>query len=55
MDIYTTLVKRMHIATTWHGLGRNIADTCAYTDEEIKNLESLSDRLIRTNYFKSNL
>lgn len=51
MDIYTTLVERMHIATPWHGLGKNISDTCGYTSEEIKNLESLSDRMIRTNYF----
>lgn len=55
IDIYTTLVERMHIATPWHGLGRNISDTCAYTIEEMKDLESLSDRLIRTNYFKTGL
>ena len=55
MDIYTTLVERMHIATLWHGLGKNIADTCAYTPEQMKALESLSDRLIRSNYFDSSL
>ena len=51
IDIYTTLVERMHIATPWRGLGKNIADSCAYTKEEMKALETLSDRLIRTNYF----
>ena len=55
MDIYTTIIERMHIGTPWHGLGKNISDTCAYTTEEIKTLESLSDRLIRTNYFKESL
>lgn len=52
IDIYTTLVDRMGIKTSWHGLGRNIADTCAYSTEEMQKLESLSDRIIRTNYFK---
>ena len=52
IDIYTTLAERMHIATPWRGLGKNISDTCAYTPAEIRNLESLSDRLIRTDYFK---
>lgn len=52
IDIYTTLIERMHIATPWHGLGKNIADTCAYTQEQIKDLESLSDRIIRTDYFR---
>lgn len=51
IDIYTTLVARMHIATPWHGLGKNISDSCAYTLEEIRHLESLSDRIIQTNYF----
>lgn len=55
IDIYSTLIERMHIATPWHGLGKNISDSCAYTPEQIKELESLSDRIIRTNYFKSNL
>ena len=52
IDIYTTLVDRVGISTKWRGLGRNIADTCAYTPEEMQALESLSDRIIRTNYFK---
>ena len=51
IDIYTTLIERMHIATTWHGLGKNISDSCAYTPEEIRHLESLSNRIIQTNYF----
>ena len=51
IDVYTTLVERMHIDTNWKGLGRNIADTCAYTSEQMHALESLSDRIIRTDYF----
>lgn len=51
IDIYTTLIERMHIASPWHGLGKNISDSCAYTTEEIKHLESLSNRIIQTNYF----
>jgi len=51
MDIYTTMVDRLQLATTWRGLGRNIADTCAYSDDELQKLELLSDRLIRTDYF----
>ena len=51
LDIHTTMVERMNISTPWRGLGRNIADTCAYTADEIKALETLSDRLIRTDYF----
>ena len=51
IDIYTTLVERIHVATSWHGLGRNIADSTAYTPEQISALERLSDRIIRTNYF----
>ena len=55
MDIYTTIAERLPVATPWRGLGKNIADTLAYTHEEIKTIESLSDRLIRTNYFKTGL
>lgn len=55
IDMYTTIVERMHVTTPWCGLGKNISDTCAFTQEEIKNIESLSDRLIRTNYFKTDL
>ena len=51
MDIYTTIIDRMHISTPWRGLGKNIADSCEYTPEQIKELEKLSDRMIRTNYF----
>jgi len=50
VDIYTTLVDRIGIATSWHGLGKNIADTTASACEE--ELLQLSDRLIRTNYFR---
>ena len=51
IDIYTTIIERLHIATPWHGLGHNITDSCTYTPTEIKTIESLSDRIIRTNYF----
>lgn len=51
MDIYSTLVERMHIATSWQGLGKNIADTCEYKEEEVRMLESMSDRIIQTDFF----
>ncbi len=51
MDIYPTLTERMHIATPWRGFGKNISDPSAYTSQELKQVESLSDRIIRTNYF----
>lgn len=51
MDIYTTVTDRLHLPTAWHGLGRNIADTCACTQQQLRDLEVLSDRLIRTDYF----
>lgn len=51
MDVYTTLIERMHIATPWRGLGKNIADSCGYTVEQVRALEALSERLIRSDYF----
>ena len=48
-DIYTTLIERMQLPTPWRGLGRDIADTTAYTPSE--QMYRLSDRMIRTNYF----
>lgn len=50
-DIYTTLIENMHIATPWHGLGKNISDTTSYPPMEM--LYNLSDRIIRSDYFST--
>lgn len=55
LDIYTTITDRLHLSTPWRGLGKNISDTCAYKPEQMRELEILSDRLIRTDFFKKGL
>lgn len=50
-DIYSTIVERMHIHTKWKGFGRPISDTTIYFAQE--SMYSLSDRIIRTDYFST--
>ena len=49
MDIYPTLIERMHIPTPWHGVGHAFSDSTSCG--EMEQWYRLSDRLIRTNYF----
>lgn len=49
-DIYTTLIDRMEVPTAWRGMGQQITDTAALVSENERF--ALSDRLIRTDYFR---
>lgn len=51
-DIYTTLIDRMGVSTTWRGMGQQMTDTAAVVSEN--ECFALSDRIIRTDYFRSN-
>ena len=48
-DIYAVITKRTGIATGWKGLGQAITDSIQVQED---NLFSLSDRIIRTDYFR---
>lgn len=54
MDIYTTLINANGAGYYWRGFGVNLYDTANIKnrDMQLEDIEMLSDKLIRLNYFK---
>lgn len=52
MDIYPTLVEYLDLDTRFGGFGNSFFDTCTNENRSIDYLESVSDSMIRSDFFR---